>query len=248
MTQPDDMARHVVGGLVFVDENRPVRTAGATGADRDGDTAGIGNQVQHALIVAQGRRQDEAGDPSFDLLAHQFDEIGRVFAALHFQVDVAPARFLQRAHQKFAEVGGGRIVEHQADADLVAAGQAAGGPVGRVIQLGDRGLHLVARFRPDVTFAIDDAADRHGGTLRFARDVGDGGRIAASAGRTRLAGRSAGRIGCGHDLSISWPGAKRQVVAHCPGASGKARDSYHSSGWAGGLAPGGSGRPFTDCQ
>ena len=105
MAKIDDVARHVVRGLEIVDQHRRVRPARLARAHCDRNGPGIGDQVEHALVVAQGRGEDEALDPAIDQVVDQRLGLGDILAILHDEVDVGAARLFQRSHQKLAKIG-----------------------------------------------------------------------------------------------------------------------------------------------
>ena len=82
-------------------------------------------------------------------------------------------RLLQAADQKFAQECRARIAVQQADANLFGAGQGPRREIRRVFELGDGGLHRLARLLAHVVLAVDDARYRHRRKARIGGDIRD---------------------------------------------------------------------------
>ena len=154
---------HLVGGGEIVDAHARGLRIEASGRDRHRRHARLLQRGQHVGGFAERRRQDDAGGAAFDQLARggAFRGGAGEFAFLQNDLGALAARFVERADQELAEIGGAGVAVEQTEARADTSGEAAGGGIGGVIEVLDGGHHRGARRFAHVLLAIDDARHRH---------------------------------------------------------------------------------------
>jgi hypothetical protein len=167
----DQVARHVVGGIVVVDADRTQARRGRTTGDDNGGNAGAFHATQHGFAVAQRRWQDDAIEAIVDQALRVFGFVVARLALLDEELDIVQARLVQQADEKFAQVGGARVAVQETNADRLGTGQIARFLVRRIVQCSDRIGDLAPGALTHQGFPVHDARDRHGGHASQFGDV-----------------------------------------------------------------------------
>ena len=179
MAEVDQMAREVIGGVAIIGSHGQHVGPVPVGRDGDDEDVALRQLFDQLRPVAQGRRQDDAGDMRLRHLIDDFLREGAGRALFDHQMQVALRRFRQRAQEQFAQIGGGGAVAvQQGDAAIRAAGERAGRGVGDIAQRLDRLRHRFARTGADQRLAVDGARCGHDRYAGMGGDILDRGRLA----------------------------------------------------------------------